>query len=617
MATPKSTGFPRPAPRSWTLVHFLPHDFSGFRTANLVPGTFPDAVFRTKNHRRPALLTSPEIRALFPFSQLLLSADIVSGGAFEAQARVKTSRGWSPWFSWGRFAPGRGRSAPVTENAFGKMDTDILRLAGRATAFRYRVKLFPAGKPARLRLAAACYTDASLPYSPAPRPAPAREIKLPLPARSQMALKVRQSKDICSPVSLSMALEGLGLKAGPLDTAAAARDHEAGIYGNWFFNTAYAGTRGVYSLLTRMNTLEEARAFIEEGIPVIASLTFGPGELRNSPIRKTSGHLMVIVGFTRGGDVIVHDPAAPSASSVRRTYRRRDFERAWLGNKFGLAYLVTRSLGRFMSVKAPYTELYRSIPKDVPERKKFIETQLLFNERAELLELAGEWARVRALEQTSLRADGRTMQPYEGWVRSADISFELPVPPTASVAVKFARAGGEKHSLGIRLHAASGTSLPAPGLKAAVLRPLAGKFSEARLRSGILKTARFFIGDKYYWGGRSACCVDCSGLISLAFRAWGLDLPRNADDQYYVSRKIGRESLKPGDLLFSSDASEPSNITHVMIYSGRGRLVEATSDSNSVREISFRRKFGVPFAGARNGMVAGGRKVFFRRFIGR
>ena len=137
----------------------------------------------------------------------------------------------------------------------------------------------------------------------------------------------------------------------------------------------------------------------------------------------------------------------------------------------------------------------------------------------------------------------------------------------------------------------------------------------AVLRRGALRTARLFLGDKYYWGGRSAWGVDCSGLVSLAFRAWGVDLPRNAGDQFYASRRIARAELLPGDLIFSSDASEPMDITHVMLYSGRGSLIEATGDSNSVREVSFKKKFGIPFRAAENAMVAGGKKIFFRRVI--
>ncbi len=606
--------------RSWTLLHMLPGDFKTASATNLAPAAYPGGAFIVKDPAREAVLTSPELPAFFPFDQLLLSASVVfqSGGSFSAEARVKTGRGWSPWFSFGSFEPGRSASAAPVENPFGRMDTDILKLKDKASAFRYRLTIRSAGRKAPLlRLAAACYTDSALPFRP-DRPAPKRPaLRVRVPRLSQMALKAEHSRDICSPVSVSMALAGLGLKTPPLAAAFAARDYKAGIFGNWFFSTAYAGSRGAYSLLTRLNSLEEARDFLEAGVPVIASVTFGPGELRGSPIKRTAGHLLVMTGFTASGDVIVNDPAAPSVSSVERIYPRHQFERAWLANKYGLAYIIARDLSPFMRVKARCAELYSAPPSAASDRKKLIESQLVFNEKAELLEISGPWARIRALEQHSLRADGRTLLPYEGWVELAALAPGLPQVPNAVVRAKTARCGAARLSLGVKVRACGNGSpaLPAGRLDGGLLNPLGRGFPPERLRLEVPRTARLFLGDRYYWGGRSAWGVDCSGLVSISFRAWGRDLPRNAGDQYFASRRISPAALLPGDLIFSADAADPADINHVMIYTGRGRLLEATGDSNSVREVSFERKFGVPFSSAANGMVAGGKKVFFRRVI--
>ena len=599
-----------PAPRSSTLLHFLPADFKGFRRVNLEPGAYPAPAFRVKDPRRPARLASPELKALFPFDQLLLSAS-VQGCPFGAEASVKTAAGWSPWFSWGRFQPGKAASAPVRETSFGKLDTDILKLAKKAGAFRYRLTFYPSsGRQAVLRCAAVSYTDSLRPYHPASDRlrAPMKPLKAAVPPRSQMALPVTYAADICSPVSVSMVLTALGAATAPLAAAAGARDHGAKIFGNWFFNTAYAGSKGFYAVLARLNSLEEARAFIAAGVPVIASLTFGPGELRHSPIKKTRGHLMVITGFTAKGDVIVNDPAAPGVRTVERVYNRAEFARAWLENKYGLAYIVTKDPGRFLAVKAPFTDLYAKPPASAAERKKLIETQLVLNERVELLQLAGRWARVRAVEQSSLKSDGRTLSPYEGWLEASHISFSLPQAHTAVVRSKTARAGGAEHSMGVKLHHAG-------VLHKRHLHPLPYKAAPGWLRAKVLQTARLFLGDKYYWGGRSAWGVDCSGLVNLAFRAWGVDLPRNAGDQLAACKPVEPRRLRPGDLIFSASASKPACITHVMLYSGGSRLIEATGDTNSVREVSFRKKFGADFSKAHDGMTAGGKKIYFGRIL--
>ena len=110
--------------------------------------------------------------------------------------------------------------------------------------------------------------------------------------------------------------------------------------GNWPFNTAYAAHYVDDAFVTRMATLRDAERFVHVGIPVVASISFDRGQLTGAPIGATRGHLVVIVGFTAGGKVVVNDPAARDNSSVRRTYDRGQFERAWLRRSAGLAYVI-------------------------------------------------------------------------------------------------------------------------------------------------------------------------------------------------------------------------------------------------------------------------------------
>jgi hypothetical protein len=110
--------------------------------------------------------------------------------------------------------------------------------------------------------------------------------------------------------------------------------------GNWPFSTAYAGKQGLDSFVTRLRSLREAEGFIRVGIPLTVSIAYGPGQLAGSPIGSTAGHLLVIRGFTGDGRVITNDPAAATASGVRRVYARGQFERAWLPTSGGLTYVV-------------------------------------------------------------------------------------------------------------------------------------------------------------------------------------------------------------------------------------------------------------------------------------
>jgi hypothetical protein len=112
--------------------------------------------------------------------------------------------------------------------------------------------------------------------------------------------------------------------------------------GNWPFNTAYAGSRGLDGFVTRLRSLTEAEQFIKAGIPLVASLSFKKGDLPGAGY-GTNGHLMVIVGFDEAGNVVVNDPAShliASNDQVRTTYDRTAFENAWVPHSGGLVYVV-------------------------------------------------------------------------------------------------------------------------------------------------------------------------------------------------------------------------------------------------------------------------------------
>ena len=159
----------------------------------------------------------------------------------------------------------------------------------------------------------------------------------------------------CSPTSTSMVLAFWG--SGPTDAdlatwpAALAYDDPQVDYaaryvydyhyqgaGNWPFNAAYAASfPGMSGFVTRLRSLAEAERFIAAGIPLVASIQ---GKLPGFYFKKTSGHLLVIRGFTAGGDVIANDPAVPTDSEVRKIYGRADFEDVWLNGSGGIVYVI-------------------------------------------------------------------------------------------------------------------------------------------------------------------------------------------------------------------------------------------------------------------------------------
>lgn len=102
-------------------------------------------------------------------------------------------------------------------------------------------------------------------------------------------------------------------------------------------------------------------------------------------------------------------------------------------------------------------------------------------------------------------------------------------------------------------------------------QPVSGNVKE------ILTYANTFTGVPYKFGGTTPAGFDCSGYIRYVFQKIGYDLPRQADEQYTVGKKVEKSNLQPGDLVFF-ETYEPG-ISHSGIYIGDGQFISATSSS--------------------------------------
>ncbi len=283
---------------------------------------------------------------------------------------------------------------------------------------------------------------------------------------------------------------------------------------------------------------------------------------------------------------------------------------------------------RSMRVGIPVADLRKEPRAPLPVRDHDLleQTQLLYGERVEVLEEKEGWARVEAVEQLEW-SENQRWQGYPGWVQQTALVPDNPRwVPNLMVTKKetdVLKGPGYESSFFMRLPMgsrllATGRTNPSNELREIRLidgragwvqvigaRPLEQLRKKAveespLLRTDLAATAQQFLGDPYYWGGRSAyqydpqapvpphTGVDCSGLVGLVYQANGIQIPRDAHEQWMQAVPISPEQLSPGDLIFLHDPENPEKVTHVMLYIGKERIIEGPGTGKPVREISLK-----------------------------
>jgi cell wall-associated NlpC family hydrolase len=91
----------------------------------------------------------------------------------------------------------------------------------------------------------------------------------------------------------------------------------------------------------------------------------------------------------------------------------------------------------------------------------------------------------------------------------------------------------------------------------------------------LASTAQTYLGTPYRMGGTTRRAIDCSAFTQNVFAAHGIKLPRTADVQYNVGKKVPRGQEQPGDMVFFE--TYLPGASHVGIYLGGGKFIHASS----------------------------------------
>lgn len=320
------------------------------------------------------------------------------------------------------------------------------------------------------------------------------------------------------------------------------------------------------------------------------------------------------------------------------------------GRRMGWAWALAAGLSGcataspVMVVRVPVADL-RAQPHTLarPDTHDALEeTQLLYGEVVRVRRIERGWADVEAPEQSEFTHHQR-WEGYPGWV---EVSALRPVDPllapTVVVTEKWAATWEDpfamtpspwRFPMGTRLRATpighllwrvellDGGIVWMPRGHARALRELA-RLPAAAAREAVVRQAQLFLGDGYYWGGRSpqrgptdgqAAGVDCSGLVNLAYRAAGMDVPRDAHEQFLRARPVAVPA--PADLIFLSERGQPDRIVHVMLYAGDEQLLEAPGTGLTVRRSAIRDRLGRPLSELTPGTVVDGQTVSFGAYL--
>jgi NlpC/P60 family len=109
----------------------------------------------------------------------------------------------------------------------------------------------------------------------------------------------------------------------------------------------------------------------------------------------------------------------------------------------------------------------------------------------------------------------------------------------------------------------------------------------APLNTRVTSYAVALAGVPYRYGGTSPeTGFDCSGFVGHVIMVTaGVNLPRTSHDMAMAGRPVGREELRPGDLVFHNTRGKPNS--HAGIYLGDGQFIHSPKPGEVVQRASM------------------------------
>jgi hypothetical protein len=291
------------------------------------------------------LYTSPVIALACPAQQIIPSWNILCAPeeGWQVQLQVKNVAGeTSPWFYLGSDGQTVFSGEKIGKCPWAKVAIDAIILEKPAMTVQYRVIFQGLRSSPFLKLFALASRHAPPVIDDDPdQDLMGKMMPIPVRCRSQCVEAKNIASRICCPTSTSMVLEFLGVNLPTAYVAAMLYNRENDIYGIWWGPPQLACQLGFKGWTRIFSSWKDVQQVLAGGQPIIASISFGKGELKGAPVSSTKGHIVVVTGFDEEGRVLVNDPAGKNAEACRIAYDRLEFAKAWFGHG-GVAMIITK-----------------------------------------------------------------------------------------------------------------------------------------------------------------------------------------------------------------------------------------------------------------------------------
>ncbi len=310
---------------------------------------------RTGMFAKRGTFVSAPIRAKFTFNEILPSWNITVPAecGFRIDLRLSNNgTSWSPWMYIGSEGEVREskRDKKRTEYADIEVDIDYLLISSAAQYCRFRVMFFSSDGSATplLHLFSISYTNSLENKKIWQRfgdtrdeiTTPPRAIDLKVPFFSQLDAPEKVRGSTCCPTCATMVLHYFGRNIALNDVIAANYDTEYKIYGIWPKTAQTLWRYGLRSYVRRFRSFRQIYEMLEQGVPIIISIQAKEGEITSAArYKKTPGHILIIRGMDKKGNILVNDPYAKNTKEGCRAYTRKEIRNIWL-DKGGVGIVV-------------------------------------------------------------------------------------------------------------------------------------------------------------------------------------------------------------------------------------------------------------------------------------